>query len=567
MENLGLTERLFASVIKDKIAIESTFGFKDYLKELPGARWNAGARVWELPATLGGARSIQTLANQARQYCELKTGADAGFKALLHQTRLQDEQQERKNHKCSKDCPAWHHQEQALAFGKDLDAVIYDLPTGTGKTKLTVDILSARNTCVTLVLTRKKSMQVWPENFAKFAPGKFFVQLLDAGSSRKNAEFAKEALQLAGKMPLILVVNYESVWRDDLAKVLLKAKIDCLVLDESHKLKNAAAQVGKFLVKLRSGICQVIALSATFYGDTRYDIYGQMKVIDSGVFGTSAQKFKEKYCIMGGYLNKQILGYKEEVDMASRLKPYIFSVDKSVLNLLPVRVKNYYCDLSPAARKIYDKFEEEAYAAIGTDKDGAPVEMLAENVLVRILRCQQMTGGTFVDMNRELHRIDTSKRDLLQEVLRDLAESGEVAPEQGVIVFARFTPDLASIRSAAEDLGFSYGEISGAKDDQNLFKAGKVKVLGCQIAAGGTGVDGLQSRAHVAIYYSVGHSLLEYTQSLGRLDRAGQQKSVLNIHLVANKTIDGAILKALQKKENVVTALRASVNTSSRDRL
>ena len=58
--------------------------------------------------------------------------------------------------------------------------------------------------------------------------------------------------------------------------------------------------------------------------------------------------------------------------------------------------------------------------------------------------------------------------------------------------------------------------------------------------------------ARYAIYYSLGFSLGDYSQSMARLHRPGQTHPVEYIHILASGTVDEIVMEALAKREAVV---------------
>jgi SNF2 family DNA or RNA helicase len=528
-----------------------TYAIKDALKELPATRWHKASKSYVMPATVGAARNILNFASLNG----LKYNHDAGFDTLIGFVLAQDTAQSVKWHRCDGSCPAWHHQGEAISFIKNQPAAVLNMPTGTGKTKTTIDLITKRGHQLILVVTKKKAVSVWKKDVKKFlGEDAMTVVQLDTGSVAKNMKLAQEAVADTSK-PIILVTNYQSVWRDPFKKWILKQSIDLLVLDEGHSIKAPGSKASLFFKTLRKRVASMLHLTATFFGDKPIDIYAQMRTIDPAVYGTSFAKFKDTYCYMGGYTGHEILGYKNQDKMMELVAPYIFQVDKAVLNLIPVRHKTYYCKLNSDIMKIYSRFWADGFVSI--EDKGA---VSADNILVKLLKAQQMAAGFIkIDDTDEEIRIDTSKLDTLEEILTDLPDMENIPQHTPVVVYCRFKQDLVGIKALAAKLGFTYGEISGAIDQQEDFKAGKVNLLGCQISAGGTGVDGLQDVCHIGIYYSTGHSLIEYIQSLGRLDRPGQKASVLNIYIVAENTVDEDISAALQNKEDVVKALENKI--------
>ena len=530
--------------------VRGGFEYKEALKWLPAARWHKVSKSWTYPATVAAARNLIDIG--------VAVSGDAGFDSLAKFVQLQDAAQAVKAHRCNADCPAWHHQGEAIAFGKDQPAFILNMPTGTGKTKVMIDMIQLRGHRFTLVCTKKKAVSVWKKDVAKFlgADAMNVVQL-DTGSVAKNLKLAQDAVALNDGRPVILVTNYQSVWRDPFKKWLLKQNIDLLILDESHSIKAPGGKAGMFLKRLRKNVPCVAALTATFFGDKPVDIYGQMRTIDIAVFGSRFSDFKDRYCYLGGYSGKEILGYKNQDEMMQKIAPYIFQVDKAVLNLIPVREKRYFCKLPPAVQKLYNKFSDEGFVRVDEER-----VLSVDNPLTKLLRQQQIACGFLVpDDTDEIVPLHTTKLDLLEEILTDLPDVENVPKHTPVIIYCRFKEDLKGIKGVAQKLGYTYGEISGDIDQQEDFKAGACNLLGCQISAGGTGVDGLQDVAHIAGYYSTGHSLVEYIQSLGRLDRPGQTSSVLNFYIVAENTVDEDIVQALINKEDVIEFLNRKLKT------
>lgn len=535
------------STVNGNLLVKGGYEYKDALKHLPASKWLKAAKSWTYPATVGAARNLIGLGAELR--------GDAGFQALTRFVQLQDEAQAVKVHRCDKNCPEWHHQGEAMKFGVNLPAFIMNMGTGTGKTKTTIDLIAARGHRFVLVITKTKAVGVWKKDVAKFL-GEDAMQVvqLDTGSVKKNLKLAQDAVADTSR-PIVLVTNYQSVWRDPFKKWILTQPIDLLVLDEGHMIKAPGGKASMFMARLRKRVPALVELTATFWGDKPIDVYAQMRTIDPAVLGTRFADFKDEYCYMGGYSGKEIIGYKNQDQLAEKLAPYLFQVDKDVLNLIPVREKRYYCKLPAETQKLYNTFSDEGFVRINEEQ-----VLSVDNPLTKLLRQQQIACGFIQpDDSEEIIKLNTSKLDMLEEILTDLPEIEGVPAHSPVVIYCRFKQDLLNIKAVAAKLGYQYGEISGDVDQQEDFKAGTVNLLGCQINAGGTGVDGLQEVAHIAVYYSTGHSLVEYLQSLGRLDRPGQQHSVLNIYIIAEKTVDEDIAQALANKEDVIEFLNRKI--------
>ena len=70
-----------------------------------------------------------------------------------------------------------------------------------------------------------------------------------------------------------------------------------------------------------------------------------------------------------------------------------------------------------------------------------------------------------------------------------------------------------------------------------------------QIDTAGTGIT--LTAADTCVYYSVNFNFATYDQSKSRIHRIGQRHPCTYIHLIAENTVDNAILSALHKKQDL----------------
>jgi SNF2 family DNA or RNA helicase len=178
--------------------------------------------------------------------------------------------------------------------------------------------------------------------------------------------------------------------------------------------------------------------------------------------------------------------------------------------------------------------------------------MTVNNALSMVIRKQQITSGylplEYDDGTTKLKRISTYRRTFLYQFLQKLPES------EPVVIFAKFSKDLYSIRKVAERLGCGYSEVSGKEDTLKSWKAGKTRILGVQYTAGSESID--LTRAHLCIFYSLDHSLGKYEQALARVHRPGQESACIYYHFVATmssgRTVDQDIVKCWKDKKNYI---------------
>jgi SNF2 family DNA or RNA helicase len=422
------------------------------------------------------------------------------------------------------------------------------LDMGTGKSKVATDLVVNWDCKIILILCPASVRGVWRREIERHAGRPISVCVLEKGTTKDKVHVATGAIKLGAalRQPVAIVVNYETAWRPEFADFSLGMEWDCVICDESHRIKAHNSQVSKYAAKLGRKAKRRLCLTGTPLAQSPLDLFGQFRFLDPGLFGTSWHHFSNRYAIKGNpYIPQQITGYKNQEELQERFRLISYRCKASdVLDLPEAMHEERTCELSPAARKAYKQLEEELIADLGTGV------VTASNALVRLLRLQQVTSGFLVeDETEKFHRIDTGKQALLGDLLED-------AGGEPFVVFCRFRPDLAAVRALCETMGLRYGELSGALKD-GLTDRGEmspsIDVLGCQIQSGGVGID--LTRARYAVYYSLGFSLSEYEQSLARLHRPGQKRNVCYYHLIAEGTVDRRVYGALRSRKDVIEAV------------
>jgi SNF2 family DNA or RNA helicase len=250
---------------------------------------------------------------------------------------------------------------------------------------------------------------------------------------------------------------------------------------------------------------------------------------------------------MGGFQRKQITGFQNLSELEALMSSVTFRVGKEVLDLPDETCTTYYCELTGEAARIYKDLDEDFVAHV---KDGT---ITAANAMVKLLRLQQVTGGCVPTDDAVVHRVDSAKLKLLADTLED------IGAEEPVVVFGRFHADLDAVHEAcaADDVGLKSLELSGRRDEIGRWQAGEAQVLAVQIDSGGEGVD--LTRARYSIFYSTGFKLDKYEQAKARTHRPGQQKPVTHIHLVARNTVDVKIMRALEKRAEIIESILAEI--------
>lgn len=160
-----------------------------------------------------------------------------------------------------------------------------------------------------LVVAPTSVCSVWPHDLQQFAAFPYHCETL-LGEKKKRLE-GLDALEVWPFASLkIAVINYESTHRDGIFDALVEYDADLIICDESQRIKNHSAAQSKALHKLGDKARYKLALSGTPVQNNAVDLYSQYRFLDSAVFGSNFFAFRNRYCVMGGYGQHQIVGYQ-----------------------------------------------------------------------------------------------------------------------------------------------------------------------------------------------------------------------------------------------------------------
>lgn len=450
-----------------------------------------------------------------------------------------------------------------------------------GKTRVGLGLIAANPRLIrrVLIICPKRVIKTWPEEASKHMPSESMLPMyLLAGITNKTAREWEQEFEYTIRpdirsyvriyngttkergeaiidhklTPGIFVCNYDALVYPHFADALYECEWDLIILDEAHKIKAAGGKTSKFMARLGKKARYKLGQTGTPNADKPIDLYGLYRFLDPGIFGTSFNRFKDRYAVFGGYQGREIIGYQNLDELSDKMYTIAFRVTDEVTKLPPTMEHIVRVNLGPKAREAYEELKEEMVYSL------AEGTITVQNALTKILRLQQITSG-YVPMQyvegsedqldaqlfTKLQYFEKDKQEALLEIMEDMPE------KEPLVVFCKFVQDLEYIKEAAGMMGRPYLEISGRRDDLGKFKnpdSGNC-VLGVQITAGGAGVD--LTRAHYVVYYSLTHSLTSYEQSLKRVHRPGQKNTVHYYYLTASNTIDVLIRKALREKKSV----------------
>ena len=394
-----------------------------------------------------------------------------------------------------------------------------------------------------LVVAPLSILGVWEQEFAEFADYPYTLTVLKGASSDK----AKMLQSIESRGLQIVVVNYESAWR--IEKDLLRFDADLIIADEAHKIKEARTAQSKAMHHFGDKARYKLLLTGTVITNRELDVFSQYRYLNRKVFGDSFYAFRNRYFDMVGYGNHipRFRNYMLD-DFLQRMHSVAFRVTKNeCLDLPDITEEVRSVELEPKAKKIYAELEKESY----TELEGADVS--AVNVLTKLLRLSQVTGGHLTDDEGDTSAVSTAKLDALSDIL-DTA----MAEEKKIVVMARFVPELNDIQALLETTGIGYAVVRGGiknRDEEirRFQEDSDCRVFVGQIAAAGLGIT--LTAASTMVFYSLDYSMSNFEQAKARIHRVSQTENCLYIYLVAKGTVDTKVLRALRHKVDLAKTL------------
>lgn len=428
---------------------------------------------------------------------------------------------------------------------------------GTGKTGPTIALIKQLGVHRTLVLCPKAVLtsNTWSSNAVKLFddPPRVYEGIPHPGWTIKDRLRRLQEQIAQTRPPVVVVLNYDVLDYEYVISWINKHRFEMLILDESHKLKSVDGKRARAYWKISQTIKYRLALTGTPMPHSPKDIWSQFRGLDVGVFGPTFARFEDRYAVKGGYGGKEIVKWKNQEELSDKMYQIAYRVGSEILDLPPVRHEEVPIELGPKAIKVYEAIDDDFYAQIDEGN-----EVTVANVLIQILRQQQITSGFIKNDDGELIRLDTGKQDALDDILSKIQPptvdaNGRRVEGEPLVVFCKFRHDLDVVKESAEKAGFIYAELSGRKSELKQWTEGEADVIGVQIQSGGSGISLV--RARYCVYYSVGYSLGDYLQSLKRIHRPEQVRPVTYYHLVARGFIDSDVYSALQSHADIVDVI------------
>lgn len=429
--------------------------------------------------------------------------------------------------------PEWpadllHHQSNALnlAWGKSAFFFAHDM--GSGKSRTWIEMVRALKNAGQIdeawMVCPNTLIDNWHEQVARWAPDlKGFIKVYGVLSLS------------AGRLPLELVQRSHPRL--------------AVGVDESQRIKNAAAKRSKVMQQIGKHCGFRYCLTGTNITKGVEDLYSQYNFLDPDILGyNSFYSFRNRYCTMGGFENKQIVGYQNIAELMKLVAPYT-DVVLNPVKLPPQTPEVRHVELSPEQKRLLAELKSQMMTEM------AGVKLTVDNALAYYTRGAQILGGFFPLENGGVVRLpNNNKLDELVEIVEGTS--------QKIVIFCKFVAEADMVQEALLAKGVGCLRIKAKdptlQDQVTAFQEDDVHQ--CIVTTYASGALGFTlTRGKILVEYSGTFNFEEAVQARKRIDRIGQEEETKAIRLLAKSKLDHAIKAIADRKQDLASFVNGAL--------
>ena len=322
-----------------------------------------------------------------------------------------------------------------------------------------------------------------------------------------------------------------------------------VVVDESQRIKNAQAKRTKAVQEIGKNAAYRFVMTGTPNTRGIEDLYSQYGFLDPDILGfKSFYSFRNRYCIMGGFENKQIVGYQNLPELMLAVAPFTHVV-KDPVKLPPMAHEDRVVPLSMAQKRLLHSLKNQ----MSMEMSGTKITV--DNALSFYTRAAQIVGGFFpLGEGRVQLLEDNPKLDELIELVE--------ATDKKIVIFARFIPEAKLIEQRLGKYGITRlgSDIEDRQAVINKFQNDPgTRLFVSTYSMGSIGFT--LTSGKILAKYSGTFNFEDEVQSEKRIHRIGQDENTMCIRILADCKLDRHIKLIAQQKQTMADF----VSTNLRD--
>lgn len=375
-----------------------------------------------------------------------------------------------------------------------------------------------------------------------------------------------------------------------------------IFVDEAHDFSNPMAKRTKYLDDVIAQCVVKFFYTGTLTPRGLENLYSQYRLLHEDIIGHgSYTSFKNEYCIMGGFENKEIVNYRSRDRLMSLIAPHTHYVDIRDCFDMPSQswdklkyalrrehqdmfneIANNFTTMLREAKKQLDELIAEFRAgkvsrelAVKKAKEAMEYSRVVNSAAAQHVAMRGIMHGWFrpdpllgpdgkpLPNQPPAH---TLHYDRVQPIIDEMLDD-----RRPIFVWCAYRDDVALVQEAFKLAGHDTGlVIGGMTTDQkrevlDLGKRNEIRaIIGTQ-GAGGTGVNG--QFASVSCFFSNSYSWGNREQTEGRTWRAGQTLPCFYYDsacvTAGARAIDAGYTRNLRGKRDIDLSLRGFLKMAS----
>jgi len=357
--------------------------------------------------------------------------------------------------------------------------------------------------------------------------------------------------------PFMQVINYEAFsggaqrGYSHFHNVAKKKRL-MVGLDESVQIKGNESLRTKNLLALSPFLTHRRIMSGAPVTQGPMDAWAQLRFLGA-IKGSSYHGFKTKFCKMGGWMNKKVIGCRYPEELYALFDAHGFRARKEDWTDLPPKVYHTReVGLSEKQRKHYKEMEASFITQVVTDEF-----IEAAQVVTQLLKLQQISSGFIIDGDKNAHVIDDEP-----PKYRELLSIAEQVRGK-VLVFTHFRHTTTLLHQKLQK-DYNAAIMIGGDDDKNDAEKARFnndpecRMFVIQLDTGKYGhtLNGgpePENHCSTSVYYENTFNLDTRLQSEDRNHRHGQQGDMVNYFDLVSSPVDTRAILALQKKLDIAS--------------
>ena len=437
------------------------------------------------------------------------------------------------------------YQLEALGFGLDVGNLINGDDVGLGKTFEAILLAEATKSFPCLVVVPASVKYNWYEKWEEIDKGRRSISVIESKETRKHKNNWDAD---------IVVINYDIIGKKQGRGTtmrfpeLTEKDWKMVIFDEAHFLKNKTAQRSQAAKKITmiSDDIKIQMLTGTATMSKPVELWNLLKLIKKDhLIAKDWYQFVRRYC--GGYRGKfgwVTDGATNTLELNRKLREtcYIRREKRDVLDEMPEVTKQVIQFPITNTRDITRAREDLVkYLTETKGEEAAEAAMEAEHLVALGLMRKLAIEGKYKAIER---------------YLKDWKESGKK-----LLVFGIHKEPLIELSKKFKCPLIAGGVTS--KQKQEIVKTWQESddiFLFANMESAGTGVDGLQKVCSNMLIIELPWRPSDLIQTIGRLDRSGQEEPVTVTFALSAATIDNEMWEMLADKEQVTEAVNKGID-------